>query len=78
MALQLIYAYPFKVVKQLEIDFVVSIGSQEKIINIDRLKPALLLYEEREPDSYITRSGRKVRVVSHEFCETGEVVVWRR
>lgn len=54
-------------------DFVVSIVSQEKIINTDRQKTAYLLDEDSDPDpaTYITMSERFI-FFSHGFYETAK------
>ncbi|GBM98086.1 hypothetical protein AVEN_176951-1 [Araneus ventricosus] len=57
---------PFPVKKRQDKNFVVLVNGQEKVISVDRLKPAVLLSDTTSPNlPYMTKYGRKVRFVSH-------------
>ncbi|GBN33744.1 Transposon Ty3-G Gag-Pol polyprotein [Araneus ventricosus] len=53
---------PFPVKKQQDKNFVALVNGQEKVISVDRLKPAVLLSDTTSSNlSYTTKYGRKVR-----------------
>ncbi|GBN09935.1 hypothetical protein AVEN_110250-1 [Araneus ventricosus] len=52
---------PFPVKKRQDKNFVVLVNGQEKVISVDRLKPAVLLSDTTSSNlSYTTKYGRKV------------------
>ncbi|GBM37261.1 Transposon Ty3-I Gag-Pol polyprotein [Araneus ventricosus] len=53
---------PFPVKKRQDKNFVVLVNGQEKVISVDRLKPAVLLFNTTSSNlSYTTKYGRQVR-----------------
>ncbi|GBN07813.1 hypothetical protein AVEN_208376-1 [Araneus ventricosus] len=64
--LQTSYEGPFKVVRRLPKDFIILIKGQERLVAMDRLKPAFILNGSDEPtkqehQTYRTRFGRRVK-----------------
>ncbi|GBN47209.1 hypothetical protein AVEN_114221-1 [Araneus ventricosus] len=64
--LQTPYEGPFKVVRRLPKDFIILIKGQERIVAMDRLKPAFILNGSDEPteqehQTYRTRFSRRVK-----------------
>ncbi|GBO18940.1 hypothetical protein AVEN_168181-1 [Araneus ventricosus] len=64
--LQTPYEGPFKVVRRLPKDFIILIKGQERLVAMDRLKPAFILngsdeQTEQEHQTYRTRFDRRVK-----------------
>ncbi|XP_054713543.1 uncharacterized protein LOC129223004 [Uloborus diversus] len=62
-SLQPPYEGPYEVLKRMDKNFLISVNDKEKIVHIDRLKPAFLIAGDSNPRTpgVITRFGRKVR-----------------
>ncbi|GBN88518.1 hypothetical protein AVEN_198990-1 [Araneus ventricosus] len=64
--LQTPYEVPFKLVRRLPKDFIILIKGQERLVALDRLKPAFILNASDEPteqehQTYRRRFGRRVK-----------------
>ncbi|GBN60387.1 hypothetical protein AVEN_105597-1 [Araneus ventricosus] len=64
--LQAPYEGPVKFVRRLPKDFIILIKGQERLVAMDRLKPAVILNSSDEPteqehQTYHTRFGRRVK-----------------